>query len=156
MDETRLASRADSNGPGIKPEQALAEELCSTRAGLDRLDRIVELEGSTESGHLLAALQELRGHLRRCYRLEEAQGIRGANEPKVPTFEREERRLFGSHQRLSARLEVLLHDLREHSHEEPDLMRAAVREFLSSCRQLDLEETHFVLRSTYAEYGGGD
>lgn len=156
MDETRLASRAESSGPGVKPEQALAEELCCTRAGLDRLDRIVELEGSTESGHLLAALEELRGHLRRCYRLEESQGIRSASDQKVATFEREEQRLMGSHQRLSTRLEVLLRDLREHAHEEPDLMRAAVREFLGSCRELDLEETHFVLRSAYAEYGGGD
>ena len=139
-----------------RPKKTLGEELQLARWWLERLTKMMEAAAPPSPKVVLGTLNEFRDHLRRCYKLEEEHGLSDEEEVETPTLERQELRLLGNHQELAGRLEVLLNDLRNHPDEHPEESRESLRRFLEDCHSLDLEETHFVQRVAYAEYGVGD
>ncbi len=156
MNDTHDSFRGETGTLAERTKYSLAEELQITRWWLRQLQAMVEASPPKSADVLLGALNEFRCHLGRCYELEEEQGLSSDEDIETPTFVREERRLLDQHQGLAGRLAVLLSDLRLHADEKLDEIRASLSDFLEDCRELDLEETHFVQRVTYAEFSAQD
>lgn len=156
MDDLKDSFRGETGALADRAKPTLAEELKITRWWLQRMTQMMAAPTPKAPEVLLGALNEFRDHLRRCYQLEEEQGLRGEDDTETPTITREERRLFEAHRSLTGRMEVLLNDLRKQPAQDLDATLEALGEFLQDCQQLDLEETHFVQRVAYAEYGVGD
>ena len=156
MDGNHDSFQGETGALEGRAPRTLAEELKITRWWLERLKTMVAAEVPKAPDVLLGALNEFRDHLRKCYSLEEQEGLHSEGDFESPTLEREERRLLDEHQKITGRLEVLLNDLRVHPEEHPQETLESLKQFLADCQDLDLEETHFVQRSAYAEYGVGD